>query len=185
MILNSSRVSHEKDPETCLRAAAALRENGLNLAVLNLGGGYDDFVHLGSKLNLRDANKWVLGGPAVHPMKELCQYYQASDALVQSSLAEGLGLSPLEALSCGIPVVATAVGGLAAHLQDHVRLTPRQDWEAMRREILWIAEHPDEARKQALKAREEYIVPEWNREKAFAELESVLRTVSKEYFVYR
>ncbi len=40
LIFFASRVSHEKDPETVLRATAIARERGLNAVVLNLGGGY-------------------------------------------------------------------------------------------------------------------------------------------------
>ena len=49
-------------------------------------------------------------------MKELADYYRAADVLVQGSLEEGLGFSPLEALACETPSWPRAVGGLAAHL---------------------------------------------------------------------
>ncbi len=39
-------------------------------------------------------------------------YYNAADALVIASLYESFGLVALEALSCGTPVVSTAVGGM-------------------------------------------------------------------------
>jgi glycosyltransferase involved in cell wall biosynthesis len=39
----------------------------------------------------------------VHPITELADYMRAADALVQGSLEEGLGLSPLEALACEVP----------------------------------------------------------------------------------
>ena len=48
----------------------------------------------------------------VDPVEELPDLYRACDLCVQASREEGLGFSPLEALACGVPVVATAVGGL-------------------------------------------------------------------------
>ena len=71
--------------------------------VLNLGGGYQDFLRLARELSLPDAEQWVLGRPAVHPMTELADYYRASDALAQGSLDEGAGMTPLEALACAVP----------------------------------------------------------------------------------
>ncbi|RPH64296.1 MAG: glycosyltransferase, partial [Acidobacteria bacterium] len=114
--------------------------------------------------------------PAVHPMKELSDYLCASDVLAQASLAEGLGLSPLEALACETPVVATAVGGLAAHLGPYARLTPRQDSEAMAQAFLDIAADPEGARADA-RAGREYVRREWNREKAFGDLAQILQDV--------
>jgi hypothetical protein len=125
LIVLSSRVSHEKDPETVLQAVAFARARGLNAVLLNLGGGYREFQALAAGMGVPDAAEWVLGRPAAHPMKELADYYRAADVLVQGSLEEGLGFSPLEALACEVPTVASAVGGLAAHLGPVASLTPR------------------------------------------------------------
>ena len=56
IIFFPSRISHEKDPETVLRAAAKVRERGLDALVLNLGGGYQDFLRLANQLGLADAD---------------------------------------------------------------------------------------------------------------------------------
>ena len=176
LILLSSRMSHEKDPETALRAAALARRRGLDLLLLNLGGGHQEFVDLATRLGLDDVRSWVQGRPAVHPMKELADYLRAADALVQASLAEGLGFSPLEALACQTPVVATLVGGMAAHLGAYARLTPRRDAEAMTRAFLEIGADSEAARAQA-RAGREYVGREWSRERAFRDLERSLASV--------
>lgn len=174
LILVSSRVSHEKDPETVLLATHAAREAGLNAIVINLSGGYREFVELAERLRLPDVNRWVIGRPAAHPMTELADWYRAVDVVAQASLAEGLGLSPLESLACGVPVVATAVGGMAFTLPGRARLVPRGDWVAMAHEFAWVAAHPVEARQQAIQARNEFVVPEFNRDHVFSDLHSVL-----------
>ena len=177
IIFLSSRISHEKDPETVLRAAALARQNGLDAVVINLGGGYQDFLKLGRSLRLENFEEWVLGRPAAHPMKDLAEYYQASDCLAQASLAEGLGLSPMEALASGVPAVCTAVGGLRT-LDGYVRLTPRSDPEAMSREFLWIAANPQLARAQALAGRE-FVATNWSRKKAFSGLAAVFEQLTR------
>jgi glycosyltransferase involved in cell wall biosynthesis len=110
-------------------------------------------------------------------MKDLCEYFQAADVVVQSSLAEGLGISPLEALACATPVVATRVGGLAAQLDGFALLTPRRDVKAMADAILWVAGNRDEARAQAEKGRA-FVESTWRKERAFGELMKVLEEAS-------
>ncbi|MCK4412582.1 MAG: glycosyltransferase family 4 protein [Candidatus Eisenbacteria sp.] len=51
---------------------------------------------------------------------EIERYYQAADLLVLLSEYEALGLVGLEALSCGVPVMATRTGGITEYLQDGV-----------------------------------------------------------------
>jgi len=177
LIVLASRISHEKDPETVLEAVALARAQGLDATLLNLGGGYEEFMALARSLDLPDADRWVLGRPAAHPMRDLADYFRTADLLVQGSLAEGLGLSPLEALACDTPVVATDVGGMAAHLAPYARLTPRRNAQAMAQAILSIAHNPAAARTQARRGRE-YVGREWSRDRAFRELDRVLNEVA-------
>ena len=60
--------------------------------------------------------RWV--PPMPHEL--LSSYYRAADVCVVPSWSESFGLVALEAAACGIPVVASAVGGLAG-LVDHGR----------------------------------------------------------------
>lgn len=173
IIFLASRISHEKDPETVLLATAYAREHGLDAVLMNLGGGYRDFLALAAQLNLHDADQWVIGRPAAHPMTEVADYFRAVDAVAQASLEEGLGLSPLEALACGTPVVATAVGGMAVQLPGVARLTAKRDHVAMGEQLLWIAANRDAARAQALRGRD-LVISEWSRTKAFDELAVLL-----------
>ena len=44
------------------------------------------------------------------PVEEMPRWYQALDLLVAPQRWEGFGLTPLEAMACGVPVIATTVG---------------------------------------------------------------------------
>lgn len=109
LIFFSSRVAPEKDSETLLRALRSLLDRGHNLWILHRSGGYLRFLADAARFGVKSR---VVATDAVHPHRQLPIDYQASDICVQASREEGLGFSPLEALACGTPVIATAVGGL-------------------------------------------------------------------------
>ena len=92
---------------------------------------------------------------AVHPTKMLPTYYQASDLCVQISRAEGLGFSPLEALACGTPVVATAVGGLRETIIDGVTGWTHEagNPKDLAAKIAEVIDDPEEAMRRAVNGR--------------------------------
>ncbi|HEU4421920.1 MAG TPA: glycosyltransferase [Pilimelia sp.] len=52
------------------------------------------------------------------PRDEMPRWYRSADVLVCPPWYEPFGLTPLEAMACGVPVVATAVGGLTDTVVD-------------------------------------------------------------------
>jgi glycosyltransferase involved in cell wall biosynthesis len=77
-----------------------------------------------------DGRVWLRGG--VSPA-EVRRMMQRSDVLLQGSLSEGLPNAVLEAMACGLPVVATDVGGTSEAVRDGVEgfLVPARDAEAI------------------------------------------------------
>ncbi len=177
LIYLSSRISHEKDPETVVAAAVELRRRGIDAHLVNTGGGWKDFLALVERQGVERDAPWIIARPALHPMREVSDYFRAADVAVLASLAEGAAFSTLEALACGTPLVATAVGGMAVQLEGYATLTPRQDAAAMADAFHWVAQHPDEARGQALRGRA-HVEKVWSRRRAFAELRELLEGVS-------
>lgn len=71
----------------------------------------------------------------------LPRLYASADAFVFSSLTETLGLVVLEAMACGLPVIATPAGGVADHLRDGENgiAFPANDVDAMARAMARLA----------------------------------------------
>jgi glycosyltransferase involved in cell wall biosynthesis len=109
LIFFGSRIAPEKDANTLLEAIRSVVDSGRELWVLHRSGGYQVFLEQAKRFRLSGR---VIATDAVHPHRDLPRDYQACDLFVQASLAEGLGFAPLEALACGVPVIAASVGGL-------------------------------------------------------------------------
>ncbi len=67
------------------------------------------------------------------PAERVAELLQVADIAIQPSHFEALGLSAIEALACGVPVIASNVGGLPEFVADGVngRLVPAQDVGAL------------------------------------------------------
>ncbi len=71
-------------------------------------------------------------------------YYSAAEVLVMPSHYESFGMVALEAMSCGTPVVASQVGGLAFLVQDGVTgySVPDQDPGLLSERLRWLLGDP-------------------------------------------
>lgn len=75
---------------------------------------------------------------------ELRVHYAAADVFVTTPWYEPFGITPLEAMACGIPVVASAVGGLTYTVVDGVTgyLVPPHDPRALATCLERLRTHP-------------------------------------------
>ncbi|MBU4556545.1 MAG: glycosyltransferase [Actinobacteria bacterium] len=75
----------------------------------------------------------------------VARYMQAADAYVHMALAETFGLATVEAQACGLPVVASAVGGIPETLLDGETgvLVPQQDLAALSSALISLGADAD------------------------------------------
>lgn len=92
----------------------------------------------------------------VGPLTDVAPMLKAADLVVQPSHFEALGLSAIEALACGVPLVASAVGGLLDFVVDgeNGRLCPPQDPHALAACIGELLSDPGARARLASRARE-------------------------------
>jgi len=70
---------------------------------------------LGTELGINEELSIVERGI---PFEQLWTYYAISDVFMNTSKAEGLGMPVLEAMSCGVPILAAETGALPELLED-------------------------------------------------------------------
>ena len=118
VILYVGRFDERKGIETLVKACSLLKEKGVqNLKLLIIGGSSEDMPdgderkrieNLVDQLGLKEST--VFAGRIWHDVLPL--YYTAADVCVIPSHYEPFGLVAIEAMACGVPVVASNVGGL-------------------------------------------------------------------------
>jgi D-inositol-3-phosphate glycosyltransferase len=122
VVLFVGRIQPLKAPDLAIRALAEMgRDDALLVIVGGASGadGHDELQRIGElvgTLGLDDRVQFV--PPRPHHI--LSSYYRAADVVIVPSRSESFGLVALEAAACGVPVVASAVGGLLNIVHDGV-----------------------------------------------------------------
>ncbi|MBK8908684.1 MAG: glycosyltransferase [Rhodospirillales bacterium] len=110
------RLAREKDLPSLLRAIADLRsrvaERRVQLLIVGEGPERDGLVRHVADLGLRDT---VIFAGHVDAIADV---YAALDILALTSVSEGTPMAVLEAMAYGVPVVASAVGGVPDMVED-------------------------------------------------------------------
>lgn len=119
------RLHKHKSHETTIEAVASARRQGADIAALLVGEGVqkEELENLARARGVSDA---VIFAGARRPV---APWIQAMDVFVLPSIWEGQPLALLQAVACGIPVLASNIEGNTAVLgQDHPGLfTPRDE----------------------------------------------------------
>jgi D-inositol-3-phosphate glycosyltransferase len=149
VLLFVGRIQPLKGPDVAVRALAAMnRPDALLLVVGGASGqeGGSEMAHvqrLVTELGVEGQVRFI--EPQPHHI--LSTYYRAADAVIVPSRSESFGLVALEASACGIPVVASAVGGLLTLVDhgDNGFLVEDRDPDLFAAYLNDILDHPDMA----------------------------------------
>jgi D-inositol-3-phosphate glycosyltransferase len=146
VILFVGRIQPLKGPDVAIRALHALGRRDALLLVVGGASGVDGDAELArlealiDELGLTQQVRFV--EPQPHHI--LSSFYRAADVVVVPSRSESFGLVALEAAACGIPVVASAVGGLQSLVVhgETVFLVDRRDPVLFAKAIAEILDQP-------------------------------------------
>lgn len=146
VLLFVGRIQPLKGPDVAVRALAAMRRPDALLLIVGGASGLEGdgevarLNRLIDQLGVRHQVRFV--PPQPHHI--LSTYYRASDVVLVPSRSESFGLVALEASACGIPVVASGVGGLLT-LVDHGEsgfLVPDRDPHLFARHVNALLDDP-------------------------------------------
>ncbi|HHY83505.1 MAG TPA: glycosyltransferase family 4 protein [Clostridiales bacterium] len=103
-----ARLIPSKGIDILLKAAAGILPMYPSARILIAGSGPDEEKLKKMAQTLGVSEQVIFAGRAAN----IQDYYAAFDIFVLPTLSEGLGISVLEAMTFGLPVIATAVGGI-------------------------------------------------------------------------
>ena len=154
-ILSVGRLYARKGLFTLIEAMTPVVKKFKNTKFVISGKGQSDEM---AKLNAHAEQLGVKDNiifTGYYPDKKLPKLYQAADVFAFSTFYEHHPFAVLEALATGLPVVTTTVGGIAETIKTGTNgllvkpFSSRQFSDA----ILYLLEHPEEAKEMGVKAR--------------------------------
>jgi histidinol-phosphate phosphatase family protein len=125
IVLQLGRMVPRKGVDDVVRAVARLRrDHHLSVRLLIVGG------------ESRDPNS--------RERHELRLWYSAADVFVTTPWYEPFGITPVEAMACGTPVVGANVGGIKMKVRDGVTgyLVPPREPDALAERLVHLFRHP-------------------------------------------
>lgn len=140
-LLNVGSNNVRKNILSILKAVALLKERSIPVHFWKAGTGFNqEQNNYISDYGLQSLVTYV-GEP---DEKTLIQLYNAADVLVAPSLYEGFGMTILESMACGTPVVTSNVTSLPEVAGDAAILVAPDDIEALTNAICYLYEDPDQ-----------------------------------------
>jgi glycosyltransferase involved in cell wall biosynthesis len=121
----------------------------LHLNIIGEGPLLEKFVTLAEELKIVNSVHFL---GSVDNVEE---YYHLSDVFVNTSLYEGISNSLLEAMACGLPIVATNISGNNELIQDDYNglLVPSKDTVTLTKAIEYLLTDSVKAKKLGAEAR--------------------------------
>ena len=155
-ILSVGRLYARKGLFTLIESMPLVTRKFKNAKFIIAGKGLSNemkkLMSYAAKLRVKDSIVFT----GYFPDKKLPRLYQAADIFVFSTFYENLPFAVLEALSTGLPVVTTGVGGIPEMIEDGKNgfLVEPSNPEELADKILYYLGHSAVASEMALRARE-------------------------------
>jgi len=133
------RITMQKGPEYFVEAAARVLKKADHVRFVMAGSGdmMNQMIRLAAQRNISD--KFHFTG--FMKGKQVYEVLKSSDVYVMPSVSEPFGISPLEAMQCGVPTIISKQSGCAEILEKTIK-TDYWDIEAMADAMYSIITYP-------------------------------------------
>ena len=135
-----ARLHELKDHSTAIQAIDKARRTIPNLRLLIVGEG-EQRAAIEAEIEARHLEEHVvLAGTRT----DIADLLAASDVFLMSSISEGIPLTIIEAMAAGLPVVATAVGGIPEMIRNEQSgfLVPAEDFAGLAKALVRLEQDP-------------------------------------------
>lgn len=151
VVLYVGNLVKDKGVMDLLNAFRGVEDLGAHLIYVGSGPMARDLALRTAELGL-SGRVWLLGA---QPPDKIPHLLSGADVLALPSYREGLGMICVEALACGVPVIATNTGGIPEVIRHNETglLVPPGDVEALAKALRWVLLNEAEAIKLALAGR--------------------------------
>lgn len=127
-LLNVGSNHPRKNIDTVLKAVDALKQRGVSVHLWKAGADFNEEQTTFIRNQNLENNISYLGKP---DKASLIQFYNAADILIAPSLHEGFGITLLEAMACGTPVITANVSAMPEVVGDAGILVEPLDYQSM------------------------------------------------------
>jgi glycosyltransferase involved in cell wall biosynthesis len=137
------RITMQKGPEYFVEAAACVLKKADNVRFVMAGSGdmMNQMIRLTAQRNISD--KFHFTG--FMKGKQVYEVLKSSDVYVMPSVSEPFGISPLEAMQCGVPTIISKQSGCAEILTNAIK-TDYWDIDAMADAMYSVITYPSMAK---------------------------------------
>lgn len=173
-LITVARLLERKGIQTILEACAKPTILPVELRIVGTGPFETELREMVKAYGLEDRVRFL----GFVPNEELPSHYRRSDIFVLPSETESFGLVFAEAMSCGLPIAASNVGGIPETVRDGIDglLCPPGDPLALRENILRLASSI-ETRKEISHSQRERILERYTWDKIAARYADVYQAV--------
>lgn len=171
MIVSVGELDNNKNHITVIRALAQLDRKDWKCVICGVGPNKDILMQEAERLGLKE--HVVLAGYR----SDIPEILNAADIFVFPSFHEGMPVSVLEAMACGIPIICSAIRGNVDVVQDgdNGYLFKPSDGDTLSREIALLMDN--ETLRQQMGAKNKKVVKKFSLEAVTEELKAIYSKV--------